>query len=62
MPVEHPTKSPEWIAMLDTVITISISATLSILVIRLGVQMWLDSACDRYDSLPKWLLRFTNRT
>ena len=47
--------------MLDTVITIAISATLSILVIRLAVQMWLDSACDRYSSLPKWLLRFTNR-
>ena len=48
--------------MLDTVITLSTSATLSILVIRLGEQMWLDSACDRYNSLPKWLLRFANRT
>jgi hypothetical protein len=47
--------------MLDTVITISISVTLSILVIRIVVQMWLDSACDRYSNLPKWLLRFTNR-
>ena len=56
-----PTRNAEWIAMLDTVITISISATLSILVIRIAVQMWLDSACDRYSNLPKWLLRFTNR-
>ncbi|SDN99457.1 hypothetical protein SAMN05444050_2946 [Afipia sp. GAS231] len=48
--------------MLDAVITISITATLSIFVIRLGVQMWLDSTCDIYSSLPKWLLRFANRT
>ena len=57
----HPKKSAEWHAMLDTVITISISALLSILVIRLAVQMWLDTACDRYSTLPKWLLRFANR-
>ena len=43
-------KSAEWIAMLDTVITISISITLSILVVQLGVQMWLDSA----PALTRW--------
>jgi hypothetical protein len=32
--------------MLDTVITIAISVTLSLLAIRLGVEMWLDSAYD----------------
>ena len=32
--------------MLDTVITIAIGVTLSLLTIRLGVEMWLDSAYD----------------
>jgi hypothetical protein len=36
----------EWTALLDTVITITISVTLSLLVIRLGVEMWLDSGYD----------------
>jgi len=44
--IEHPHKLCEWIALLDTVITITISVTLSLLAIRLGVEMWLDS----YDS------------
>ena len=43
---EHPHKSAERIAMLDTVITITISVTLSLLAIRLGVEIWLDSAYD----------------
>ena len=30
--------------MLDTVITITISVTLSLLAIRLAVEMWLDNA------------------
>jgi len=36
----------EWIAVLDTVITIAISVTLALLAIRLGVEMWLDSGYD----------------
>jgi hypothetical protein len=31
---------------LDTVITITISVTLSLLAIRLGVEMWLDNGYD----------------
>jgi len=33
----------EWIALFDTVITITISVTLALLAIRLGVEMWFDS-------------------
>ena len=36
----------EWIALFDTVITITISVTLALLAIRLGVEMWLDSGYD----------------
>jgi len=36
----------EWNAVLDTVITITISVTLALLSIRLGVEMWLDSGHD----------------
>ena len=46
--------------MFETVITITIATTLSLLFIRLVLQMCLDSSCDRYQSLPHWLLRFTN--
>jgi len=34
------------IALFDTVITITISVTLALLAIRLGVEMWLDSGHD----------------
>ena len=44
--IEHPTNSAEWIALLDTIITITISVTLSLLAIRLGVEMWFDSGYD----------------
>ena len=33
--------------MLDTVITVTITVTLSLLAIRLGVEMWLDGAADK---------------
>jgi hypothetical protein len=33
--------------MLDTVITVTITVTLSLLAIRLGVEMWFDSAADK---------------
>ena len=48
--------------MFDTVITITIATMLSLFFVRLVVQMCLDSACDRYQSIPHWLLRLTNRT
>ena len=40
-----PTKM-EWVALFDTVITITISVTLSLLAIRLGIEMWLDGGYD----------------
>ena len=43
--------------MFDTVITITIATMLSLFFVRLVVQMCLDSACDRYQSIPHWLLR-----
>ena len=33
--------------MLDTVITVTITVTLSLVAVRLGVEMWLDSAADK---------------